>query len=105
MTGPQTTPSSATPAEPAQSYTLMHPAAPFDEAMSLVFNAIDDGAMWQVQVMCNGALHSAEYFVSETDALRWAAREATMIAAVHLHAEAERDDKSFGDEGAFNRKV
>lgn len=90
ITSSQTTlPSSATPAAPHQSYTLMHPQEPFDEAMSLVFNAIDDGAMWQVQVMCNGALHSAEYFVSETDALRWAAREATMIAAVHLHAQAE----------------
>ncbi|KAF0123963.1 MAG: hypothetical protein FD152_3185 [Xanthobacteraceae bacterium] len=52
-------------------YTLMHPHDPYDAAMSLIFNhTAGEDMPWQVQVMCNGSLHAADYFATEADALR-----------------------------------
>lgn len=90
---PSTAPPAPSDAPALESYTLMHPHDPYDEAMSLIFNhTAGEAVPWQVQVMCNGSLHAADYFATEMDALRWATREATTIAAVKLHEEAERED-------------
>lgn len=64
-------------------YVLMHPHEPYEGAAEIHVNQFEDGAEpWQAQVYADGSLVEAGYFATEAEALRWAAREMTLIASV-----------------------
>lgn len=62
-------------------YIITHPHDPYEDAVSIHINqfAIGDEP-WQAQVYIEGGLVESGYFATETDALRYAAREVTLIA-------------------------
>lgn len=64
-------------------YILTHPHDPYEDVISIHINCFAGGdAPWQAQIYSGGSLVEADYFPSEADALRWAAREVTLIACV-----------------------
>lgn len=64
-------------------YIITHPHEPYEEAVSIHINQFaGEDEPWQAQIYTDGSLVEADYFASEIDALRWAAREVTLIACV-----------------------
>jgi hypothetical protein len=64
-------------------YVITHPHEPYEDAVSIHINEFAAGAEpWQAQIYVDGSLVEADYFGSEAAALRWAAREVTLIACV-----------------------
>jgi hypothetical protein len=73
-------------------YTITHPHNPYEGAVSFSINDFGDGETpWQAQVYVEGELIEADYFATEAEALRWAAREVTLIACVAKAADPVRD--------------
>lgn len=71
------------PATVEYGYSVTHPHEPFEDMVSFTVNRFaGDGRCWQAQVYVEGSLVEAEYFASEVEALRWVAREVTLIACV-----------------------
>lgn len=62
-------------------YVITHPHYPYEDAVSIHVNQFATGDdPWQAQIYVDGALVEAGYFPTEADALRYAAREVTLIA-------------------------
>jgi hypothetical protein len=74
-------------------YVITHPHDPYEGVAEIHINRFAAGAEpWHAQSYVNGSLVDAAYFATEIDALRWAAREMTLIASVAKHdAEAMRE--------------
>lgn len=63
-------------------YELTHPMDEFEGAVSIQVHLLEEPTPWQAQVYVEGSLVEADYFETEADALRWAAREVVLIACV-----------------------
>lgn len=64
-------------------YVITHPHDPYEDVVAIHINQFEGGGSpWQAQIYVEGSLVDSDYFASEPDAMRWAAREVTLIACV-----------------------
>ena len=64
-------------------YIITHPHEPYEGNAEIHINEFDgDVTPWQAQIFVDGSLVEADYFPTEAEALRWSAREMTLIACV-----------------------
>ncbi len=73
-------------------YVMTHPLEPYEDLAAIHINHFGTGELpWQAQVYADGLLVEARYFPTEADALRWAAREMTLIACVAKAQDGQAD--------------
>lgn len=73
-------------------YVMTHPHEPYEDLAAIHINHFAAGELpWQAQVYTNGSLVEAQYFPTEADALRWVAREMTLIACAAMKEDGRAD--------------